>query len=64
MSVFVCKFSTSCIFYLLDKEFQGWNIHDEKGKVVGVKIAVGFVDNTDYFIRRENGALEVVGNIY
>ena len=64
VSVFVCQFGTSCIFYLLDEKYQGWQVHDEKGKVVGVKLAVGFVDHTDYFIRRKHGALEVVGDVY
>ena len=35
-------------FYLLDEKFVGWKVTDEKGNVVGVKLAIGFVDDTDF----------------
>ena len=62
--MFVCQFGTSCIFYLLDEEFQGWQVQDEFGNVKGVKIVVGFVDDTDFFVRRKDGSIEVVGKLY
>ena len=55
VSVFVCQFGTSVIFYLLEDEFQGWKVTDEQGRVTGCKLAIGFVNDTDFFVqRREN----------
>ena len=64
VSVFVCQFGTSIIFYLLEEEFKGWHVLDEQGRVVGVKLAIGFVNDTDFFVRREKDAIELVGRIY
>ena len=64
VSVFVCQFGTSVIFYILEDEFDGWNNIDEEGKVIGVKLAVGFVDDTDFFLKRHKNTIILAGKVY
>ena len=64
VSVFVFQFGTSVIFYLLEEEFVGWEVTDHNGNVVGVKLAIGFVDDTDFFVRRNGNTIEIVRKIY
>ena len=64
VSVFVYQFGTLVISYLLEEEFRGWNITDEAGNVVGCKLAIRFVDDTDFFVRRKKNVIEVVGKVY
>ena len=64
VSVFCCQFGTSVIFYILDEAFRGWDITDENGKVIGSKISIGFVDDTDFFVRRSDNTIEIVGKLY
>lgn len=64
VSVFCCQFGTSVIFYILEDEFRGWDITDERGNVVGCKLAIGFVDDCDFFIRRTNNTIEIAGKLY
>lgn len=62
--VFICQFGTSCIFYMLDEEFCGWEVVNEEGKVVGVKVAIRFVDDTDFFLKRETNSIELTEALY
>lgn len=64
VSVFVCQFGTSFIFYLLEEEFQRWDITDEEGRIVRCKLAIGFVNDTNFFVRRSDSTIEIVGQLY
>lgn len=64
MSIFVCQFSTRIIFYLIDNEFKGQNLEDKNGKIIRVKLAIGFVDDTRFFVRRKYGIIDIVIDIY
>lgn len=64
VSVFCCKFGVSIIFYILDKEFGSWEITDVSGKVIGCKLAIGFLDDTNFFVCRRNNTIEIVSKIY
>lgn len=64
VSVFVCQFGTSVIFYILEDTFKGWDIEDENGNVVEVRLVVGFVNDTDFFVSRDGDFIQVAGKIY
>ena len=49
VSVFVCQFGTSTIFCSLEEDFQGWDICNENRELIGCRLDIGFVDDTDFF---------------
>lgn len=64
VSVFVCQFGTIIIFCLLEEEFQGWDVCNEKGEVIGCRLAIGFVDDTDFFVYRVDRTIAEAAKIY
>lgn len=42
VSIFICQFSMSAIFFLLEEKFKLWDVTDEDGNVLGCQLAIGF----------------------
>lgn len=51
VSVFLCQFQISIIFYLLDENFRGRDVVNANSNVIGTKIAIRFVHDNDFFVK-------------
>ena len=63
VSIFMCQFGIHDIFFILEQKFKLQDVIDENGNILGSRLIIRFINNTDFFICHPNNTIKNTVNI-